>query len=47
MKLIKLAALLLAACLFSACTIYHQEPPRRHPAGNSGPQQQNQNQGKY
>jgi hypothetical protein len=36
MKLVKLAVLLIAtACLFSACTVYHQEAPKSSAPSNS------------
>ncbi|WP_417911515.1 hypothetical protein [Candidatus Electronema sp. TJ] len=43
MKFVKLSALLLAALLFSACTVYHQEAPKS--SGPSGPEQQTSHKG--
>ncbi|CAK8720478.1 hypothetical protein LDFHOB_09910 [Candidatus Electronema aureum] len=31
--------LLLAACLFSGCTVYHQEAPRKSSAPSNSPEQ--------
>ncbi|WP_417910183.1 hypothetical protein [Candidatus Electronema sp. PJ] len=40
MKIVKLVVLMLAtACLFSACTVYHQDAPKSSPSQQSGPEQ--------